>query len=370
MKIGRSFPLFHQSRKIAMSTYHIFAAFLALLVAAPSQAHDVGQQEITISSNEPGRNLQVSVWYPAASGGKMSLIGDNRIFKGAPAAINAAPKKGSFPLLVMSHGSGGRVQGMAWLATELAEAGFIVAAPNHPGTTSGDSTPQDTPKIWQRTGDLSAVIDTMTTDPIWSTVTDKNKISVLGFSLGGAAAMEIAGARASLDAYARYCDAYSKWDCGWYAGGVGYRNNEQIKVDKVDLRAIDKSRFEQSNLDRRVTAAVLVDPGLAQAYDDHSLASISIPMNFINLGEAGTVPPGVVADRLATITPLGTHVAVAGATHFSFLPECKDGAVDLLKSLGEIDPICSDEARRPRADIHADITKLVLKALQKTEPKT
>lgn len=156
-----------------MLRFHIVSALLTLFIAVPSQAHDVGQREIKISGAEPGRNLEVSVWYPAAIDGKATLIGDNIIFKGAPAVIDATPEKGSFPLLVMSHGSGGRAQGMAWLATELVKAGIIVAAPNHPGTTSGDSTPQDTPKIWQRTGDLSAVIDTMTTDPAWSGIIDK-----------------------------------------------------------------------------------------------------------------------------------------------------------------------------------------------------
>ncbi len=346
-----------------MFLYSIVTILFTFLTAAPSQAHEVGQREVKFNNAQTGRNLEVGIWYPAATGGTTSLVGDNEVFKGAPAAINALPEKGSFPLIVMSHGSGGRFQGMAWLATELARAGYIVAAPNHPGTTSGDSTPQDTPKIWQRTGDLSAVIDTMTTDPAWNDIVDKNKISVLGFSLGGTAAMEIAGARANLDAYALYCDVYNKWDCAWYAGGVGYRNNKQIKVDKVDLRSVDRNRFEQSNLDRRITSAVLIDPGLVRAYDEESLASISIPMNFINLGEGDAVPPGIAAKKLASITPKGTYAAVTGANHFSFMPECKKGAADLLKAGGEIDPVC-DDAGRPRADIHADITRLVLKALQ------
>ena len=169
---------------------------------------------------------------------------------------------------------------MSWLATELAKAGFVVAGPNHPGTTSGDSTPANTPKLWERTQDLSAVIDMLTTDPQWSGVVDADSIGVVGFSLGGAAAMEIAGARANLDAYARYCDTYTKWDCAWYAGGKAYVNDEAVLVDKVNLRAIDKMRFEQSNLDRRIKSAVLIDPGLAQAYDEQSLKEIAIPMSF------------------------------------------------------------------------------------------
>ena len=339
-----------------LSTIPVLIGFVPTCFAA-----EVGVREVSVS--QPGRDLGVTVWYPAGAGGKPTAIGDNKVFKGAQAAFDAAPVPGRHPLVVLSHGSGGRVEAMSWLATELAKAGFVVAGPNHPGTTSGDSTPADTPKLWQRTADLSAVIDTMTNDPAWNGVIDTDRIGVLGFSLGGSAAMEISGARANLAAYASYCDSYKKWDCAWFAGGVGYVDDEPVKVDKLDLRSIDRARFEQSNLDRRIKTAVLVDPGLAQAYDDQSLKEISIPMHFINLGTADTIPLAVISDRLAKLTPKGSYAMVAGATHFSFLPECKEGAAEMLKSVGEVDPICADEGSRPRVALHAEIAGLVKDAL-------
>ncbi|WP_455273469.1 alpha/beta hydrolase family protein [Rhizobium herbae] len=350
-----------------MNLFHIFCSVvLPITFAVPCHATEVGMREITVAAPERGRDLAVTVWYPAEAGGEPVLVGDNKVFKGAPAFMNAPIVKGAFPLVVMSHGSGGRVQGMTWLATELAKAGFVVAGPNHPGTTSGDSTPADTPKLWERTQDLSAVINALTTDPSWSRAIDAGRIGVIGFSLGGAAAMEIVGARANLDAYARYCDTYKKWDCAWYAGGQAYVNDEAVKVDKVDLRTVDKTRFEQSNLDRRIQSAVLVDPGLAQAFEPESLQKIAIPMSFINLGSNGTIPTAVIADRLAALSPHGSYATVADAVHFSFLPECKQGGAELLKALGEVDPICSDGGSRSRADIHAEVTRLVQDALQKT----
>ncbi|WP_442581769.1 alpha/beta hydrolase family protein [Mesorhizobium sp. ASY16-5R] len=338
---------------------------IATALPDPSLATKVGVREISVTTPERGRDLSVTVWYPAEAGGKPVMVGDNRVFKGAPASADAPFAGGRYPLVVMSHGSGSRIQGMTWLATALAKAGFVVAGPNHPGTTSGDSTPANTPKIWERTQDLSAVIDALTADPRWNGAIDAENIGVVGFSLGGSAAMEIAGARADLEAYARYCDAYTQWDCKWFAGGVGYVNEEQVKVDRLNLRTIDKARFEQSNLDRRIKSAVLVDPGLAQAYDEESLKRIAIPMNFINLGDVGTVPPGVIADKLAALTPHGTYVAVEGSDHYSFLPECREGAAEMLKSVGEVDPIC-DETARPRAEIHAELEKLIVTTLQRT----
>jgi predicted dienelactone hydrolase len=89
-------------------------------------------------------------------------------------------------------------------------------------------------------------------------------------------------------------------------------------------------------------------------------------MSFINLGSSGTIPAAVIADRLAALSPYGSYASVPGADHFSFLPECKEGGAELLKSLGEVDPICEDGGDRSRADIHAELTSLVIEALQRT----
>lgn len=339
------------------------AAVFILAVATPSHAHDVGVREISVPAPERGRDLSVTIWYPAAAGGETTLVGDNQIFKGTEAARNAPSLPRPFPLVVVSHGSGGRVQAMSWLATALAEAGFIVAGPNHPGTTSGDSTPANTPKLWERTADLSAVIDKLTSEVEWKGVIDAERIAVLGFSLGGSTAMEMSGAEASLDAYAGYCDSYRKWDCAWFAGGKGYVDDAPVAVDKLDLRTIDKARFEQTNHDPRVKVAVLIDPGLAQAYRKESLQKIDIPMHFINLGNEQTIPLAVASEPLAALTPKGSYTTIAGADHFSFLPECKPGASERLKSFGEVDPIC-EPTERPRADIHADLIRIARDALQ------
>jgi len=98
---------------------------------------------------------------------------------------------------------------------------------------------------------------------------------------------------------------------------------------------------------------------------EDSLKAIAIPMHFINLGSKEMIPLAVASEPLAALTPKGSYATVAGADHFSFLPICKDGAAELLESFGEVDPICGT-TERPRADIHAEISKLTREALQKT----
>lgn len=346
---------------------------VALLVCAAfsSQAlaaDDVGLLNAPVSSKARNTDLDVTIWYPAKSGtGTPALSGDNRIFQGMAVRKDASIKDGHFPLVLISHGSGSRAEAMAWIAAKLASEGFIVAGTNHPGTTSGYSTPADTPKIWERTDDLSSILTALTTQGKWSSVIDAQRIGVLGFSLGGSAAMEISGARADLNAYRRYCEDYAAMmDCQWFAGGRGYVNNEPVSVPKLDLRTIDKTQFEQQNRDPRIRSAVLVDPGLALAFQLEGLKQIDIPLTFINLGGKGKIPPAVLADKLAAEVPGSTYQQVDEANHFSFLPLCKPEADAFLKSVGERDPICEPAGARDRADIHAELEKMIVAAFNRT----
>lgn len=332
----------------------------------PALAEDaVGTRDITIASTARGKNLSVTLWYPTKDKGEMRAVGDNRIFAGAPAISNSTAPSTPKPLIMLSHGSGSRGVGMAWIATALAQAGFFVAAPDHPGTTSGDSTPEDTPKIWERTDDISTIITSLTSDPQWSKSIDATRIGALGFSLGGSAVMELAGARADLDAYAQYCVDYAaSMDCQCFAGGKGYRNDTLISVPKLDLKTVDKERFEQSNHDARIRAAVLVDPGLEVAFTRDSLKGIDIPLTFINLGSVGAIPVSVLSDQLAKDVSGAGYMQVDDANHFSFLPLCKPGADELLKSVGEVDPICEPAGPRDRGDIHEELKGLIVEAFR------
>lgn len=350
-----------------MRLTRLLLAFCLCTSATPLLAADpVGVRKISVVSQDNPRPLAVTVWYPATAAGAQSATAQDRIFEIPFASKDTEIRKGRFPLILLSHGSGSRAEGMGWIAAELAEAGFIVAAPNHPGTTSGDSTPAATPKIWERTGDISAVITALSADPQWKASIDPARIGMLGFSLGGTTVLELAGARADLSGYIRYCAEHpGMMDCQWFAGGRGYAGGEQVAVEPFDLRTIDKTRFEQSNRDPRIASVVAVDPGLATVFTPESLKSIDIPLTVVNLGSAGKIPVAVLSDTLAKQVPNATYAQVDDADHFSFLPVCKPGAAEFLKSVGELDPIC-DDAGRPRIDIHEELVGLITSAFERT----
>ena len=84
--------------------------------------------------------LVTTVWYPAVHGTTMSEhdIGPSgsRLFRLGAWADDAEPASGPFPLIALSHGTGGSAQIMAWLARALASRGYVVAAVNHPGNNA------------------------------------------------------------------------------------------------------------------------------------------------------------------------------------------------------------------------------------------
>ncbi|MBB3659670.1 putative dienelactone hydrolase [Rhizobium sp. BK650] len=328
-----------------------FLVAAGLLAASSAFAADpVGTRTIELPAPARRATLQVMVWYPTASVGTLVPSGKDKVFKETPALKGAAIAEGSFPLILISHGSGGSIANLDWLATRLAATGFIVAGPNHPGTTRGDSTPLDTTKLWQRAADLSDVLTALSADPAWAPHIDGKHVGALGFSLGGHTVMAVAGVRVDREAYARYCDEERTMaDCVWFSSGT------------VNLRSADKHLFEQSNRDPRIRSVIAIDPSVVRAFTAESLRSIDIPVHIINIGRPETIPVAVRSDDIAAEIPGAEYQTVDGAVHLSFLAECRPEAPDFLKSIGETDPICEDAPGKPRtrAEIHVQMAAMI-----------
>lgn len=154
------------------------------------------------------RPLAMVVWYPGTTTAAAQLIADDVVFAGTSAVRDAPATAGEHPLVVLSHGYRGNWSNQAWLASELAHQGYIVAAVNHPGTTTHDRNPQAAAQLAQRTVDLSRVIDAVTAQPDKFGIVATHRIAVAGHSLGGWTAMEIAGARFDPQLFAQDCAAH------------------------------------------------------------------------------------------------------------------------------------------------------------------
>ena len=316
---------------------------LIALLAAPAFAAP-GHKMLSLDMPHRAEPVTVHLWYPAADpDAPAEALGRNAMFVGTEAIPDAAPAPGPHPVIVLSHGSGGSGDKMGWLAGPLAEDGWIVATPNHPGTTSGDSLPERTIMPWERTADMRAVLDHLARDAPGGAT---DGAVAVGFSLGGQTALRLAGARASKDAFLAYCDRNpGVLDCGWFA------------ESGLDLAAIDAGRYEAVDADPRIRAAVAIDPALAAAMTPESLSAIDVPVLTVGMGTPGTVPEGIDAAPAAALVPRARHVNVEGGVHFSMLGACR-WLGRVVIGLMEDEPICADPDR-PRAEVQAEVLEEV-----------
>ena len=121
------------------------------------------------SSNE-SRPLLTEIWYPTTDDAETTLFSfgaPEPLFQFDPVAINSPihPEQSQYPLVVLSHGTGGSALQMGWFARQLAGQGYVCAAVNHHGNNSLEPyLAHGFALWWERARDLSCVIDMVLND--------------------------------------------------------------------------------------------------------------------------------------------------------------------------------------------------------------
>src|SRR5438094_8559889 len=115
-----------------MRSVEIYVGVALSLVA--TMAHAAGIQFFEVPSVGVARQLTGAVWYPC-NAPRQEIIVRNFAILGA----KDCPLDGDkLPLVVLSHGRGGWFGGHDATAASLADAGFVVAAIDHPDHNSQD----------------------------------------------------------------------------------------------------------------------------------------------------------------------------------------------------------------------------------------
>lgn len=316
-----------------------------------------GVRQFTTASKERGRDIMVTVWYPAGPGGKNVTLGESPLFMGTEAMLNAPIAEGQYPVVLLSHGAGlaGTPEAMSWIAVPLAKQGYVVAAPLHLGNGGIDRSATETIKLWLRPPDISATLDALQGQPFLENHLQLGSVGVLGLSMGGSTALSLAGARIDPSRLANYCDnlATNPSLCGW------------MKQSGVDLHQMDVTSAGRDNRDGRITFAMAIDPAPVDVFEMASFQEISIPVEIINLGQPDEIPSTALASGVAAAIPAGRYAILTDANHFSMFGVCKPDAPTLAKADGIEEPICSDGSGHTRTKVHQELIKATSEALHK-----
>ncbi len=303
------------------------------------------------------------IWYPADSSSIEEQVDIGSPGKPIATAGRASKNahiisgKQRFPLILLSHGTGGSALMMAWLGTELAKNGYIAAAVNHPGNNAlEDYNPQGFSLWWERAVDLSTVINRMISDSAFGPRIDTSRIGAVGFSLGGYTMIEIAGGITDPDLFSKFCEMHPDNSLSKDPPefpGLTQKVSELMASDSVYRESLN--RAENSYRDKRIKAVFAIAPALGPAFKPGSLKRISIPVEII-AGAADTIVP--ISDNAKFFKdniPASSLNIIPGAVgHYTFLAKCTDFGREVIPSL------CIDPPGVNREAVHEKTVKMVL----------
>lgn len=311
----------------------------------------VGVATLAVPARGEAPGFTATLWYLAKPGIE-SRLGASPIRLGYLAVADGEPAlPPSAPLIVLTHGTGGSAQSLAWLATELARHGALVVAADHPASSGGDPERASMMQVWTQPDDVHHLLDTLLASP-WGTRFDCQRIAAVGFSLGGASAMLLAGARLDFARFPEFCKTHDDGACHAFASHFEHADAAFYARANADLA------------EPRLRAAVAIAPGFTEAFTAESLRALRPPLLLLTGALDQQLPPATHVAPMRHLLPAHSrHIDIPGAQHFSFLPLCAAGAVDLLAVSGE-EFVCQEFAARSRMEIHAEVTEHIVGFLQ------
>ena len=312
--------------------FRLLLAFLMLFPATAASAQEAGFERRTTADG-----IEVGIWYPAKGTPAPRRFGLNE----QPIVAGAMVPAGQYPLVVISHGTGGDYAGHADTAVALARAGFIVAALTHPGDNWRDRSRAT--HIEDRPPALGALIDYMLAAWPSHASIDAKRIGAFGFSAGGFTVLAAAGGQPDLTRLPGHCAEHPAYfDC------MLIRSDSRREPFAWPARR-----------DARIKAVVAAAPALGFAFDRAGLKQVTIPIQLWRADDDHILPAPLYADAVRAALPRQPEFhTVPGAGHYDFLTPCADP-----KQMPEI---CTSAPGFDRVAFHQAFDTAVVAFFQRT----
>ena len=307
------------------------------------------------------QELRVTVWYPAAENAveTQQMIGapDAPLFQAGKAAEHAAmaPAMDRWPLIVLSHGTGGSGMQLAWLGTALARAGYIAAAVDHPGNNALEPyTAEGFVLWWERATDLSEVIDGMLADEEFGPKIDKSRIGAAGFSIGGYTVLALGGARADISIIIDLCRKQPDSLVCHVPEMKEMGTPEQMLAAVRKTSGVSLARSDESYADPRVRAILAIAPAVGMTLTPESLHAMKVPV-FIVAGSADPIaPPKDNADLIHSHMRRARETVLPNVAHYTFLDTCTAAGKK------QLDMFCDDPPGVDRDAVHTEVDEMAV----------
>jgi len=314
-----------------------------------SHKHSVGQTTLALIDEKRGRPLKTEIWFPTTDTSKTN-ISIEYPFKLPPTSKDARIIEEKFPLILLSHGTGGNRISQMWLASELAGNGYIVASVDHFGNTFDNKIPENFVKIWDRPLDISFLLDQLLSSSVWSTNIDTTKIGMAGFSLGGYTSIALAGGMIDyklLESFSETTEGKSEFNVP-ELGDLTKLITENI---------INSGNNQYRNLkEKRIIAFVAMAPAIGQGFKHESqFENIIGSILIIGAQNDERTPPKTNAKHYHKMIKNSKYIELEGKIgHYIFMNDAKS---DLKK---DAPVIFKDDESVDRKEVHKRVSKAIL----------
>jgi predicted dienelactone hydrolase len=273
---------------------------------APSAAaFHCGLRTLSYSDPSTSKATPLAVYYPTSAPEKRLRREPYTLQVASEAQIAA----GVFPLVMLSHGSGGTTLGHNDTASYLARHGYVVAAPLHAGNNFFDHSAEGTPRMWRgRPKALSAALDAVLADAAIAPHVDRGRIGAAGFSAGGYTVLVAAGAIADVGNLQRHCSAHAGDDVE-FCGLAGKAPPAKPVGDDTIVRAADP----------RIRAVAALAP-VGVLFGTGAMTDVNVPVLLYQAERDRVLRSPFHVENVRRLLPKPPeYVLVENAGHYSFL---------------------------------------------------
>lgn len=235
-----------------------------------------------------------------------------------PRLGNSSPQ----PVIVISHGLGSGRNSFRYFAEHLASHGYVVAVPEHPGSSNRQfealldnkvSDVSEPTEFLDRPTDVSYLLDELDrlsqTDARFTGHLDLNRVGVMGQSFGGYTALALVGATFNFARVQQNCESN-------LSSSLNLSLLLQCQVQKLPQRTYTLQ-------DSRIKAAIAVNPIGATVFGPSGFQSIHQPLMIV-AASSDTIAPALAEqiEPFTWLSPIAKRmILVNGATHFSMIDE-------------------------------------------------
>lgn len=298
----------------SVTAFIMLMGLIMLMISARSEAGYFNAAMKRIMVENKDQPVPVLLFYPSEQAEMSIDIGPYNI----QVAPDADISPGKFPLVLISHGSGGGPLGHRSIALHLARQGYVVAAVMHPQNNFRDNSAEGTDLNWQqRPEHLRVVMDHLYGNSAISSSLIPDTAAVIGHSAGGYTALAVAGGEADLNTLTQLCAQHPEDNAVFC----------QKKPGDISAPVFKERAVIPGVPDKRIKALILMAPVGAVFQNEGALNKLNVPALLMPSEHDELLPESFHAGVIKDNWPQGESIRyeqVSGAGHYAFISPLPD----------------------------------------------